>query len=356
MPDGEVLSLLCWDYFTFFKLGVARSKHNSWNVSNSSPLYRGNTGRYDLNIGYEDTEDVRQLNAYPLINENYVFLTDYRGKTCIEIEAVPLGQVAGVGSTSAPHDQLMEIVVDPRLNYEITFYVAQDVTFENITFGCKAYDSNGDQINLLSVRNGLTRNFFFETRRLNKAGTFYMVRGILYNKDKSLLTAQDAQLNIGFGENLKMTDDIVSIIPYIVLDNNMTDDSDSESDYFSGASWAEDQGSHGTDSSGDWADGPYDGQQSIFIWNLKVTPCNTNYNRCYLNNKNFIDVYVVNKNGKYSDEQINIILRKYFIPYNTAFKVTHIGTISELAPDYSFLLLEDGSYILLETEDRIYLE
>jgi len=349
-PNGEILDLVCWDYFTFFKFGVSQSKNNGWNVGNSSPLNRGCTGRYDLNIGYEYTEDVDDLNVYPILNQNYVFLSTYRGKQCIEIEGTPFGQVAGIGNT----DQNFEIVVDPRLDYEITFYVAQDATFENLTFGCKAFDIVGNQINLQNIVTGANSNFFFETRRLNKAGTFYMIRGILYNKNKELLA--DGTLNIGFGHNLRMTEDMVSIIPYIVMDNNVSDDSDTQQDDFSSGSLDTDPGAMGTDDSGSWTDAPYDGQGSIFLWNVKVTPLATEYSRCYLNNKNFIDVFLVNKNGGYTQDQINDILRKYFIPYNTAFKVTYLESISAIAPTENNLLLEDGEDLLLEDGETITLE
>lgn len=356
VPDGELLRLVAWNPLLFFKMGVARPQHNSWNLNNSGPLFRGNTGRYDLNIGYEYTEDALSLDSYPIINENYVFLRRYRGKDCIEIEEVPFGQVAGIGASDLDKD----IVIDPRLNYEITFLVAQDITLENITFGVKAFDVDGDPVDLLSAVTGQKRNFFFETRRLNKAGKFYMIRGIIYNKDFDLISADQGRLDIGFGQQLKSTDNVVSIIPYIVMDNNLSDDSDHESDNFDSDSVNNDSGAYGTDESGSgfWSDSAYDGDASLFIWNLKVTPCNTNYNRCYLNNKNFIDLYVINKNGRYTNDQIRNIARKHFIPYNTPFKITNIGEISEVntIPPTNYLLLEDGGYWLLENENRILLE
>ncbi|HEX5187343.1 MAG TPA: hypothetical protein VFV86_10680 [Nitrososphaeraceae archaeon] len=353
LADGEILRLICWNSLIFFKLGVAQSKYNSWNINNSSPLYRGCTGRYDLNIAYEYTEDVIDLSAYPLINSQYCSLSTYRGNQCIEIESVPFGEISGIGAIEVNKKK----VIDPRINFEITFWVAQDITFENITFGCLAFDAAGDQVNLLDCVTGNARKLFFSTRRLNQSGKFYQVRGIIYNKDKELLSEDDAKLNIGFGRNLKFADNVVSIIPYIICDNNFADESDDmESDTFDSDSFDIDSGDTGYSESESWSDSPYDNQASVFIWNLKITPCNTAYNRCYINNKNFIDVFLDNQNGAYSDLQINSIFRKYFIPYNTAFKITHLGEFSEIAPDVDALLLENGDYILLENEDRILLE
>lgn len=348
IPDGEILSLVCWDELIFFKLGVAKSKHNSWNVDNGSACYRGCTNRYDLNIGYEYTEDVLDLSLYPIENSSYVFNTYYKSKRCIEIEAVPFGESAGVGTT----DLTKKIVVDPDMNFEITFYVAQDITLENITFGCKAFDSSGNQVHLKSAVDGINSNFFFETRRLNQAGKFYMIRGILYSKDQPNLSAKEATLNIGFGKCLRMTEDVVSIIPYIMLDNDMTDDSDTSMDSWDSLSLDYGEDSDSTDSTSD----SYDEAESIYLWNIKVTPSSLDYERCYLNNKNFIDVIIHNQNGKYNSAQIKDILRKYFIPYNTSFDLINLPREASETVSSDALLLELGDYMLLETGDRILLE
>lgn len=348
--DGEILSLLCWDELTFFKLGVARPERNSWNVNNSSPLHRGCTGRYDLNIGYEYTEDVKDLNLYPIQNPAFVKLTEYRYKNCIEIEDTPFAQEAGIGLT----DFDKRIIINPNYNYEITFFVSQDATHENLTFGVKCFDFTNTAINLKSVVDNSNRNFFFQTRRLNKAGTFYFVRGIIFNKDQNLMTAQDAKLNIGFGQNLKFSEDAVSIIPYIVMDNNLINDSEFDGDYFDSESidYFESDDSDSVSADSDY----YDGSGSIYLWNIKVTPCSTDYERCYLNNKNFIDAIVNNKNGEYNVPQIKDILRKYFIPYNTAFNLVNLPRSVEQIENLSYLKLETDEYILLENGSKILLE
>ncbi len=343
IADGEVLRLVCWDELTFFKLGISRPQFNGWNIDHSSPCFRGNTGRYDLNIGYEYSEDIEDLDLYPIVNGNYVFLTRYRGKECIEIEQ-SVGN-AGIGL----NDASKRIIVDPGLDFEITFSVAQDITEDNITFGCLAFDIDGNQVDLINSVTGNSSNFFFETRRLNQAGKFYFVRGILFNKNKESLSVDEARLNIGFGHQLVMPETVVSIIPYIVMDSDGSDDSDSTDDNFASDSIDIDSGESGFSDSG------YDLMPSIFIWNVKVTPLLFDYERCYLNNKNFIDIILNNKNGRYSNSELNVILRKYFIPYNTPFKVTYLDGVSSTVVT-SLILLEDGFYILLEDGDRIRLE
>ena len=338
IPDGELLNLINWDDLTFFKLGFARPEHNSWNLNNSSPLNRSCTGRYDLNLGYEYSEDVEDLGNYPILNPSYVNKSTYHGKVCVEIEAVPLGSNAGIGG----FDLTKKIVINPNFNYEITFKIAQDITFENITFGCLAFDGIDNPISLKSVTTGGNSNYFFQTRRLNKAGEFYFVRGILYNKDQPLMSLDNARLNIGFGRNLKLTENTVSIIPYILMDNNFSDDSDGESDYFDSDSFSESDG--------------YDGQPSIYIWNLKVTPASLDYGRCYLNNKRFVDIVMSNKNGSYTNEEIRDIIRRKFVNYNTPFEIINLPRVILPQLDQDNLLLEDGNNILLEDGGDILLE
>lgn len=319
IPNGEILSLVAWNSNIFFKLGLGRPQKNSWNVDNCSPLHRGCTGRYDLNIGYENTEDVISLSPYPLINSAYIRKTEFRFKNCIEIEDAPL-QESGIGAT----DLSKKIVINPNQNFEITFYVAQDVTLENITFGVKCFDINGQQIYTKSIVDGSDRNFFFETRRLNKAGKFYFIRGIIFNKDEDLRSAANGRLNIGFGENLKFPANAVSIIPYIVMDNNHSNDSEFSSDNFDDAS-----SDYFTGADSDSISAPsdyYDGTASIYLWNIKVTPCSLEYGRGYIGNKNFIDIIASNQNGTFSATQLKDILRKYFIPYNAAFELTNLDS------------------------------
>jgi len=348
--NGEILSLVGWNPSIFFKLGVARPEKNSWNINNSSPLHRGCTGRYDLNIGYEYTEDILDINKYPVLNPTYVKQTEYRFKQCLEIESVPILQEGGIGL----QDLSKKIIINPNYNYEITFWVSQDATLENLTFGVKLFDFTDTPINAKSSIDGSPKNFFFQTRRLNKAGKFYFVRGIIFNKDKSNISTEDAKLNIGFGTNLKFPPEAVSLIPYIVMDNNMGNDSDHDSDYFSGAS-VEVFDSGDSDSISAASD-YYDGVASIYLWNIKVTPCSTDYERCYLDNKRFIDIICSNKNGNYNNQQIKDILRRYFIPYNTAFNLVNLPRTLEDIQNLEYLLLESGDYILQENASKVLKE
>jgi len=319
---GELLRLIGWIDTDYFKLAVGRSKHNSWNLDNSCPLGGGNTGRYDLNSAWEYTESVEDLTVYPLLRSQDISIATYQDKECMFIQNVPNNEIAGIGANEADK----RIVVSPSLNFEITFDVAQSTLHENLTFGCLAFNRNGDLVSLKSCVSGSNDSYFFTKIELNKTAQFYSVRGIIYNKDFEDITATQAQLNIGYGNNLRFTNSIRSIIPYIVVDN--------------------DNG---------------DANAGAYITNIKVTPCSLPHRRHYLNNKNFIDVLFYNKSNQFSVAEINSIFRKYFIPYNTAFKLQAISLESEdddvdppppppaeNLPDY--LVYEDNGLILYDDD------
>src|SRR5262249_26310832 len=90
---------------------------------------------------------------------------------------------------------------------------------------------------------------------------------------------------------------------------------------------------------------------AIYLWNIKVTPCSTSYNRCFLNNKNFIDIFTTNRGGTYTDQKVIELLKRYFIPYNTAFKINILDVVQEgfiAQENYDLILQEGGDFIKIE--------
>lgn len=319
IPHGELRRLVCWDTDIYFKFGLGRPQFNSWNLNNSCPIGGENTGRYDLNSSWENTEIIEDLSLYPLIASENISIDEYEDRQCMFIEDVPNGTISGIGANEASK----RIQISTDLNFEITFDVAQSHLRENLTFGCLAYDVDGNSVSLKSAVTGLDDSIFFTRISLNKIRKFYRVRGIIYNKYFDNISAADALLNIGYGNQLRFNNGIRSIIPYIVVDN-------ANNNINSGA----------------------------YIYNVKVTPCSFNCKRNFLNNKNFIDVIFYNGNGKYSISEINSIFRDRFIPYNTPFKGVSINLelddpeedippyVPPNLPDY--LVYEDGGLILYE--------
>ena len=281
--EGELLRLFCWTEHEFFNLGVSQPEFVGWNLNNSSPMYRSTTKRLDLNVSYEFTEDFENLSLYPLINDPNVSIITDSSRNVLRINSVPIGSVSGIGLT----DLTKSIIVDPSLNYEITFEVRVQSTDNLLSFGCFGFDIGGNSVPFINTSNNLNSNFFFVRESLNQSGRYYFIRGILYSEQG---TAGPDSLNIGFGNNLRFNANIKRIIPYIVLDNA-----------FGAAA-----------------------SSALDLYNLKIKPAEFSYSRCFLNNQRFVDIFTRNNNGALEDVQIDQILRKSFIPYNTSFKVEYI--------------------------------
>lgn len=279
---GELLRIFCWTEQEFFVIGSSQPQFVGWNLNNSSPMYRGTTGRLDLNISYEDTEGFEDLTLYPLLNSGNVSIVTDSGRDVLRINNVAASSISGIGLS----DVTKTIRVDPNLTYEITFEVRVSATTNLLTFGCLGFDIGGNSVPFLNPSSNLGTNFFFVRQSLNQSGRYYSVRGILY---KDSATGPNS-LNIGFGNNLKFSPGIKSIIPYVALDNTFGMSASTTMD----------------------------------IYNLKIKPAEFSHSRCFLNNHRFVDIFVKNNNGALEEVQIDQILRKSFIPYNTSFKVEYI--------------------------------
>ncbi len=286
VPDGELLRLICYSPNDYFKLAVPTSKFNSWCVGNSSPMYRSDTKRIDMNLGYENSQDVLSLTPYPLLQSSFCSIVSDSGKSVLQINAVPTTQKAGIGDGTAV---AKAIVVDPGLNYEITFQVRQPSLNTYLTFGAIGMDALGNIISLKSIVTGANTQNFFSNVSMAKNDRYYFVRGIIYNSSQALLSATNAKTNLGIGANLQFPSTVKKIIPYIILDNNT-----------GGTSTA------------------------MYLWNVKVNQTGQAYSRCFINNKNFIDITLKNNNAMRTNKQIDAIMRKYLLSYNSSFKSTYL--------------------------------
>jgi hypothetical protein len=285
--DGEMLRLLAWTENDYFKIGLAHQKYAGWCLDNSSPEYRGLSGRKDLSSSYETTEDINDLAKYPTFGNGDMALVTSGAKKVLEISNVPATEITGIGDP----DLDFKIVIDPKLTYEVTCFVSQDVLDNVLTFGCLGFDANGNPVEFTDVTDStLDRSLFFSQRSVQKVDTYFFIRGIIYRHDTADVTEALA-LNVGFGQPIRFRESCNSIIPYIVLDN-----------------------SAGVSPS-----------NKVRIWNISVNPIATDYNRGYLDNTDWFDLFVKNNNGSYSREDLYAIFRRYFISYGCSFGVTHTG-------------------------------
>lgn len=347
--DGELLRLICYSIVDEFMFCLAKDEKLGWNIGNSSPLYGGMSNQNCVNKAYEDSQDFKDLSLYPLINpDNCSIITD-TGKSVMHIGNVSNGGVAGIGDL----DFSKALKVDPQLDYEITFVVKQGsdesvsvsisesasisasisvsdgVLDGNLTFGCFAFNSFGSLVSLQNIQDFSNKDFFFEKISLQRDDKYIYIRGMIFNYNKypifsplifykkgeivsldnvyyrcikdtitgatptSTIYWQSIPINelnstlknnLNIGNNLRFKDNVNYILPYIVLDNE--------------------NGNGG----------------ELFIWDVKVKPVSTPYSHGFIQQPNFIHIWMKNRNGRYNDKQIRQIMRKFLLPYDCVFQ------------------------------------
>jgi len=289
----QLLRLICYDSTCDeFILDLVPSQNLGWNVGNSSPLYRGTSFDFMTIKAYETSESVQSLDNYPLINDSYCSIVDDGGVDVIKIGAVPTGIKSGIhpGSESNPLANIDKaIIINTNLDYEITFWLKQEAAEDVLTFQVWAIDTSNQTSSLylrsIDISDTFTRELF-EKKSLIQNDRYYFVRGIIYASGTTLVTTDEAKLNIGFGNNLRFEGNICKIIPEIVVDNI--------------------SGSGAT--------------TNHYIKDFKVRPLNTEYSTGFVQTRNFFKIWLQNNNRQKSELQLEDIMREYLLPYDSTFQ------------------------------------
>lgn len=275
--DGELLRLL--DYVTTdeFLFSLVTRGELGWCIGQSSPLYTGADNISGLIKGYEFTESVEDLTKYPLINEDYLSLVDEK----IEITNVPDEDSCGIGAYGELVIDEKVIVIDPSLDYEISFRVEKSGATEDLTFGVRLFDIDGNEVLASSIIDGSSLSWFFTHEKLNRAGTEYWIRGVLHSHTTELIPTDT--LNVGFGQNLRSVLSAVYMIPIIVVSNK------------SGVALLE----------------------VVKIRDIKIRLATLWFSRGLLSSRNFIVGLVKNHSVDYSNQKVEKIIDEELTPYNT---------------------------------------
>lgn len=362
--DGEYLRLICYNPKDEFVYNLNKNEHIGWNIGNSSPCYKGLTGRLNVNKFYVDfVEDVENLNQLSITSDSLPYISLYeqsnsdsnsdsnsnssqiKESIIIHPASIPVG-LGGESVGLVESDK--RIVVNPNLDYEITFFVKSNITNDQkISFGVDSFDKNGNFISLIDNSNQNTSNIFFNQIVLNKSDKYYFVRGIVYRKNSfvpydsnlsydfgtivlygsnyyrakrkvpingtvielgtintipgvilttspilwnywEILTSNEVQnaqkTNLGVGNNLVFKNGVVAIDPKIIYDN--------------------------VDSS----------INDIYIQDIRVQILSTSYSKGFIQTSNLLEIFNTNNNASESEYGVDQKTKKYLIPYNVVLK------------------------------------
>lgn len=284
--DGELLRLICKKNTDEFIFCPVESWKVGWFLNQSSPMYKGINAAYNAIKGYEKSEDFIDLNKYPLVYSQYCSTKTDGSKKVLSIDQVPNGIISGI-SADILND--FKVIVDPSMDYEITFWMKQDVisTQQGLDFAIKALDSNGNQINMQEINLGNSRNYFANKINLNQVDKWYFVRGIIYHKDADLLSIEESQLDLFRGSVVSnhlrfSSNNITYIIPTLALNNE------------SGVN-----------------------SNEYLIWDFKIRPLKFKQEVCgFLGIKNLTYSWLKNNSNSFSNDQITDIMKRKLMPYN----------------------------------------
>ena len=205
---GELLRLIRYKTEDEFIFALLMSRDTGWTMGHSSPTWNRTDTVLNVTKGYETTESVKDLNAYPLVNPTGVVIVDDIDNNGTPIQAMTFVGNALVG-ISSEIDKTKLLPISENLSYQISFKVKTSSTSnQNLKFGvevfneavqpmiCKESYGSAESNNFVSGSKGILE--------LPVAGVYYECRAILSRKNRAY--AKQLELNFPKGRGLQMKD------------------------------------------------------------------------------------------------------------------------------------------------------
>ena len=259
--DGELLDLI-WhniqqDEFIF---NPRLPHHIGWNITNSSPLYKGlllhdNANKLPEKQKYP--KDITKYNTGIIVQDNVSYVSS----------EVDNNNVLKIENNTLKFDK---IKVDSTLSYFLNFNVK---LHGKITVKIKSYDKNKNVIDSYSYIDKSINNVFLNQVELYRDDCYLPVNLFLYNYRKKPFKYDRAQINQGND---------------LILHQNCV-----------------------------WVDIIIDVQGSGNFYNMRFIPLSTGYSHGLLQTNNVIDCFLINNNNYFTFSEIIGQIRKYLIPYSS---------------------------------------
>ena len=298
--DGEFIRLvrskkndeLLYENVPLYRVG--------WCIGKSSPMYRGTCQSEFLNKTKENSEDFNNFSNFFLEKSgsgNYA-LQSFDSKQVLNLSKGSGSGMAGLGRNAdedISEDDL--IVVDSRLDYEITFAFQVRSGRNNgnrLLFGVEGFDTLTNKLNDAFITpNGdqVSEEFFNVPITTWRQGSWYYARGIIHAY--STMNVDESKTNLGIGTNLYFNNSFVKyILPKIQI---------------SGSS-----------------------SMSVAIWDYKIRPLvrgtnilplksgeENSHSLGFIQSQRIFYSYVRNNNNSQSKDEITDIIEKYLLPFDT---------------------------------------
>ena len=278
--DGELIRLIDHKVSEELIFCLFQNFESGWCIGKSSPTWKGTEFIKNIRKGYEFQNEVKSLDNYPLIEDQYLSIVDEK---IIISDTLLSGVSSGIGYISG--NESFKITIDPREDYEISFFIKQSSLQSGINFGCNVWDVNNNLLSFKKSTEDSSSNYFIQNFSLKVANQFYMIRGVLRNKDFNFDSSD--KLNIGLGNNLRFSSTSNKIIPFITYTANSS-------------------------------------PSEVSIYGIVIRPLKLNFSRGQLGQRNLLYLLSVNNNDMYSESQLKNLIQNKLLPYNCFLKLNMI--------------------------------
>lgn len=305
---GELLRLIRYKTEDEFIFALLMSRDTGWTMGHSSPTWNRTDTVLNVTKGYETTESVKDLNAYPLVNPTGVVIVDD-----IDNNGTPIQVMTFVGNAlvgiSSEIDKTKLLPISENLSYQISFKVKTSSTSnQNLKFGvevfneavqpmiCKESYGSAESNNFVSGSKGILE--------LPVAGVYYECRAILSRKNRAY--AKQLELNFPKGRGLQMKDGMK----------------------FLSLSFTQDRSNSSV---------------SVYIYDIKIKPLFLPFYQGNLGEKDVIAAYYLN-NSLTSEKGVKKFTEDYLVTYKNIMGSEDIQPLKE--KNVIFKVLSDrGTYI-----------
>lgn len=304
---GELLRLIRYKTEEEFIFALLMARDTGWTMGYSSPTWNRTDTVLNVTKGYETTESITDLNAYPLVNPTGVVVVSDIDNDGNPIQAMTFVGNSLVGISSA-EDKSKLLPVSENLTYQLSFKVkSSSVNNQNLKFGVEVY-GKGKQVMTCKESYGEAESISFVSNdgalSLPFAGVYYECRGILSRKDRAY--ASPVALNFPNGRGLQMKEGT----SYLSL--SLTQDRSQAS-------------------------------SSVYIYDIKIKPIFLPFYQGHLGEKDVIAVYYKN-NSLESNEGVKDFMETYLVAYKNIIGDNEIRPLVQKKVIFK-VISDRGSYI-----------
>lgn len=139
---GELLRLIRYKTEEEFIFALLMARDTGWTMGYSSPTWNRTDTVLNVTKGYETTESITDLNAYPLVNPTGVVVV-----SDVDNDGNPIQVMTFVGNSlvgiSSAEDKSKLLPVSENLTYQLSFKVkSSSVNNQNLKFGVEVFNKD----------------------------------------------------------------------------------------------------------------------------------------------------------------------------------------------------------------------